>query len=188
MLSLESQRTQFNVVISDLSRCKKSVSDIIDGVSSYGFIYYACLHNKDLDKNGELKRAHLHIVIVSMKRLRVKQLLNYFIDLCGTNHENIQIDEIVSLVASVQYLLHINDCNKYQYPRCELLTNRESDADAILIENPSTNELTTAILIDFIFNQELSRFELISAIGIGKYQHYRHTINDLLDIRARKTK
>ena len=183
MLSLDSQRSSFNIVISDLSRCKASVNEICDKLSSYGLIYYACVHDKDKDDHGNLKRCHMHIVICSMKRLRVKQVIRYFEDIAQTNFENVRVEEVLSLVYSVQYLLHINDVNKYQYTREELLTNQSDNADAMLIETPKTNELTTQTLMDLIFNANCSRVELINSIGIGKYQHYRQTINDLIDYR-----
>lgn len=181
MLSLDSQRTSFNIVISDLSRCESSVCEICDKMSALGFIYYACVHDKDKKEDGSIKRTHMHIVISSMKRLRVKQTISYFVDICKTNTENIQIDEVLSMVSCVQYLLHYNDVNKYQYSREELLTNQPSSADSMLLESPKCNELTTQQLFDFIFNDKLSRIELINAIGIGKYQHYRQTINDLYE-------
>lgn len=181
MLSLDTQRSSFNIIISDIYRCKSSIQEICDKMSSLGLIYYACLHDKDLNENGEIKRTHLHIVICSMKRLRVKQCLRYFEEICKTNLENIQIQENLSLVSSVQYLLHINDVNKHQYSRNELLTNQPSNADALLIESPKTNELTTQQLFDFIFKEKMNRLELINAIGIGKYQHYRQTINDIYE-------
>lgn len=183
MLSLDSQRTTFNIVISDVSRCKSSINEICDKMSSGGLIYFACLHDKDKYENGELKRPHIHIVINSMKRLRVKQVIRMFEEFATTNFENIRVEENLSLVYSVQYLLHINDVNKYQYDRKELLTNQPDTADALLIETPKTNELTTQTLMDLIFSAKLNRIELINAIGIGKYQHYRQTINDLYDLR-----
>lgn len=186
MLSLDSQRSSFNIVLSDMSRCKNDIRTICDNMSSLGLIYYACLHDKDLGPQGQLKREHMHIVICSMKRLRVKQVIHYFEDIAQTNFENVRVEEVVSLVYSVQYLLHINDITKYQYTREELLTNQPSNADAMLIETPKTSELTTQTLFDLIFKENLNRLELISAIGIGKYQHYRHTINDLLEFKEHK--
>lgn len=186
MLSLDSQRSSFNIVLSDMERCKSSVSQICDKLSSYGLIYYACLHDKDKEENGNLKRAHLHVVICSMKRLRVKQVIRYFEEIAQTNFENIQVDECISLVYCVQYLLHLNDVNKHQYDRKELLSNKSNEADALLIETPKANELTTQTLMDLIFTARVSRLELINAIGIGKYQHYRQTINDIYDCRDNK--
>jgi len=186
MLTLDSQRTTFNVVISDLSRCLRSTSSALDKLSSIGFIYYACVHDKDLYDSGEKKLKHCHIVLECMKRQRAKQIINIMCDSFETNFANVQVDEVVSLVSSIQYLLHINDKNKYQYERKELLSNNQEQADAYLIETPKANELTTQALFDFIFKDKLSRVELIYAIGIGKYQHYKSTIEDLYKVAEKR--
>lgn len=179
MLTLDSQRTTFNVVISDLSRCSVSTDRALDKISSLGFIYYACVHDKDQYENGEKKLKHCHIVLECMKRQRAKQIINFMCDSFNTNFANVQVDEVVSLASCIQYLLHINDKNKYQYERKELLSNNQEQADAYLIETPKAKELTTQALFDFIFKDKLTRVELIYTIGIGKYQHYKSTIEDL---------
>lgn len=186
MLSLTSQRNCFDIVISDLSRCGCSVSKIIDDLSRNGFTYYAIVHDRDTDNNGVLKRKHLHIVLCNINRLRVKQLINLLSDVCNTNNENVQVQEVLSLAGSIQYLLHINDVNKFQYNKSEILTNDERNLDGYLLEQIKTNQVTTKVLIDLIFVQECNRLELIQSIGIGSYTHYRNTINDLYDIKLRR--
>lgn len=181
MLSLTSQRTQFDIVISDLSRCKQSYINSLDGMSKYGFTYYAINHDKDVDSKGELKRSHLHIVLCSMKRLRVKQLLNILSDTFITNVENIQVQEVVSLCGSIQYLIHLNDLNKYQYDKSLIITNDESNLDGYLMEVPSIAKLSTEKLVALILDDKLNRVELMKSIGIGNYAHYRYVINDLYE-------
>lgn len=185
MLTLDSQRTHFNVVIGDLSRCTNSPQRALDKLSSMGFIYYACVHDKDVYENGEKKLKHCHIVLECMKRQRAKQIINFICDSFDTNFGNVQVDEVVSMVSCIQYLLHINDKNKYQYERKELISNNQEQADAYLIETPKVNELTTQALFDFVFKDKLSKVELMYAIGIGKYQHYRQTIEDLYKMAER---
>lgn len=188
MLSLESQRNSFNIVISDKSRVKSPLCEIREKLSQLGFNYYLILHDKDKDLQGETKRAHYHLVITSLKRLRVKQVINYMCDIFSTNNENIQIDEVINIVSAVQYLIHMNDCNKYQYEVNEVMTNNEENYQALLLEVPKSQELTTAMLINYILVDKLNRLQLIDSIGIGKYQHYRSTINDIYDYVARKSK
>ena len=188
MLTLDSQRTAFNVVISDLTRCKISPEGACDKLSSLGFVYFACVHDKDKDEQGNDKLLHMHLVLHCQKRLRVKQIINQLQDVFNTNFENVRVDEVISSASSIQYLLHINDKNKYQYSRDELLSNNQEQADAYLIETPSSQELTTQQLFDYIFKDNLSKLELCYCIGIGKYQHYRHTINDLYEWKSIKKK
>ena len=40
MLGATAQRRKFDIVISDLSRCKNSIGDFLGSLSKYGFLYY----------------------------------------------------------------------------------------------------------------------------------------------------
>ena len=183
MLGATAQRTKFDIVISDLSRCKNSIGDFLGSLSKFGFLYYAIVHDKDTDMQGALIRSHLHIVIVSSKRLRVKQLIGLIADNFNTNDENIQVQEVVSLAGSIQYLLHMNNKEKYQYDKSFILTNDNDNLDGYLIETPSIDKVTTKSLLDMVLVKEYNRLDLIQAIGIGAYTHYHKVIDELFELR-----
>lgn len=183
MLGLTAQRRMFDIVVSDLSRCKNTISDFTENLSKYGFVYYAILHDKDVDNNGVNIRSHLHVVLVSSKTLRVKQLIGILCDSFVTNPENIQVQEVISLAGSIQYLLHMNNKEKYQYSKDCILTNDNDNLDGYLLENASVEKLTTKGLLDMIMVQEYNRLDLIQVIGIGAYTHYHKVIDELYEIR-----
>jgi hypothetical protein len=183
MLGLTAQRRSFDIVISDISRCKTKVADFQEDLSKFGFQYYMIIHDKDVDNQGALIRTHIHLVIVSSKTLRVKQVINLLSDSLVTNPENIQVQEVISLSGSIQYLLHLNNKEKYQYSRDEILTNDIDNLEGYLIEQACIEKLTTKGLLDYILVQELSRLDLIQAIGIGAYTHYHKVIDELYELR-----
>lgn len=183
MLGITAQRRKFDIVISDLSRCKNTVSDFLENLTKYGFLYYAIIHDKDVDVNGSPIRKHLHVVIVSTKTLRVKQIIGILADSFITNDENIQVQEVVSLPGSIQYLIHLNAKEKHQYSREEILTNDNDNVEGYLLEQASVDKLTTKGLLDYILVQEYSRLDLIQAIGIGAYTHYHKVIDELYELR-----
>lgn len=183
MLGATAQRTKFDVVISDLSRCGVSIQDFLESLSKYGFLYYAILHDKDKDSNGVLIRNHLHVVIVSSKRLRVKQLITLLADGFSTNDENIQVQEVISLAGSIQYLIHLNNKEKYQYDKSFILTNDHDNLEGYLLEQATIEKLTTKGLLDYILVQKISRIDLIQSIGIGAYTHYHKVIDELYELR-----
>ena len=76
MINAEAQRTKFNIVISDLSRLHSPISCLYDYFDKNGITYYSILHDKDIDNHGVLIRPHYHIVMVSNKRYRAKQVIN----------------------------------------------------------------------------------------------------------------
>lgn len=185
MINLDSRRKEFAVVISDITLCDYTFSDFDSWLANSGFRYYGIVHDNDVDVHGEKIRVHAHIVLSGLKRWRVKQLLNDMAEALATPLSNIQITEVVNFTASVQYLIHKNDTSKYQYDYRKIVTNDNDNLVAILNENIKTLAVTTEGLMRMIFDEGLSRLELIHAIGCGSYQHYRATINDMYDIRNR---
>lgn len=185
MINIDSQRREFAIVISDISRCHGNLKDLLDYVNNRGYEYFIIKHDKDIDSQGELIRPHWHIVISSIKRLRVKQVLNELSNCLITNLENIQIQEVLEHSASVQYLIHKNNLEKYQYSINDIITNSDN-LIAIMNETIANIHVSTDWLIDNIIGNSMTRLELIKAIGIGAYTHYRPVINDLYNIADRR--
>lgn len=186
MINLNSQRREFNVVISDITRCDYHFDGFVSFLNNSGFRYYYIVHDNDVDEHGETIRPHIHLVLTGLKRWRVKQLLNDLADALITNVENIQIEEVKNITASIQYLIHKNDTSKYQYDYLKIQTNDSDNLVPILNETILTDKVTTDRLIDLILKERIEKLELIKAIGIGSYQHYKSVIKDLYDIRYSK--
>lgn len=186
MLGADARRRKFDIVISDLDRCTVSIADFLDSLCKYGFIYYSIVHDKDIDNQGALIRRHFHIVLVSSKVLRVKQLINILSESFGTNTENIQVQEVISLCGSIQYLIHSNNKEKYQYSSNEIITNDSDNLEGYLLETASIDKVTTNGLLDMILVQEYNRIDLMKSIGIGAYTHYHKVIDELYEFRKVK--
>lgn len=187
MINLNSQRREFAIVISDLLRCGNYTLYEFDSfLNNSGFRYYYIIHDSDISENGEKIRPHIHLVVTGLKRWRVKQLLNDLAEVLDTNVENIQIEEVKNITASIQYLIHKNDTNKYQYDMKKIFTNDKDNLAPILNETIVTLTITTDRLIQLILVEGMEKLELIKTIGIGSYSHYKSAINDLYEIRYRK--
>lgn len=184
MIDMSAQRKEFDIVISDITRCYYDFTDFYDYLNKSGFLWYLAKHDKDKYANGEDKLVHLHLVLLSDKLLRAKQVLSHLADVLYTNVENIQIDEVNSIPGAIQYLLHKNNPEKYQYDESIIETNDErKNLHNILKEDIKRKVLTTKVLYDYVFEDKLSRRQLMEKIGIAQYQHYRPTINDLFEMR-----
>lgn len=187
MINLSSQRHEFAVVVSDLARCfNYKLLEFDHFLNNSGFRYYYIIHDNDVSENGEVIRPHLHLVVTGLKRWRVKQLLNDLADCLDTNVENIQIEEVKNITASIQYLIHKNDTAKYQYDYRKIFTNDSDNLVPILNETIKTSTITTDRLIDLILKDKVEKLELIKIIGIGSYSHFKSAINDLYEIRYHK--
>ena len=182
MINIESRKNLYNIVISDLSRCRNNYMVLLDFLSQNGIMYYAIVHDHDINRTtGQAVNKHLHIVTRSIKRYRVKQMFNLIADCLLTNIENIQIADVDNFNACVQYLIHKNDLSKYQYSVEDIITNDCDNLIPILNETIRVEGVTTDKLIELI-KGGASTLELIKAIGIGSYTHYRQTIKDLYQI------
>lgn len=82
-----------------------------------GLTYCYCLHDKDVDKDGELKKAHIHVILVFDGPTTynvVKEL---------TDRLNGPIPQPVrSLRGMIRYLIHADNKNKYHYDRDDIVS------------------------------------------------------------------
>ena len=79
----------------------------MDNLKSYDFAYI--IHDKDKNDNGELKKQHTHVVLTSKNAIWNSALsvelgipMNY-------------IQQCRNEESALNYLVHFNDCDKYQY-------------------------------------------------------------------------
>lgn len=184
MISMTSQRKQFNIVVSDLTRCNSLIGNYQDEIKMLlseleknGFSYFAMIHDKDM-QNGVLKRAHLHIVLTSSKLKRAKQVLYIISDLFLCDDENIQIQECLDLVSSVQYLTHKNNDDKYRYMGEDIITN-DFELFKTLYDTDNTKRVITTEILFSLIDSGMTLREIIAYIGIGNYLAYRNVIKDL---------
>ena len=75
-----------------------------------------CLHDQDVNDDGELKKAHIHWVGTGDAR-KVKTVSN----LLGVAEHDIEICK--SFQSQIQYLIHKNDPDKFQYDVDSISTN-----------------------------------------------------------------
>lgn len=75
-------------------------------------IGYACvLHDKDIDTNGQLKKAHMHFFFLNP----VKEKEKKYISAClGVNYMG---QNVRSVQGMYEYLTHENETDKYHYPK-----------------------------------------------------------------------
>lgn len=75
-----------------------------------------CLHDMDVTDDGELKKSHIHWVGRGDPRT-LSAVANF---LCLSEHD---IELGKNFKALVQYLIHLNNPEKYQYPADSVVTN-----------------------------------------------------------------
>lgn len=78
------------------------------------------LHDSDYDENGELKKAHYHVVCKKGSGVNLSTIQNRYGRL-GVLSNHIYI--ITSYKQQLRYLLHLDDKEKYQYDSSQIVSN-----------------------------------------------------------------
>ena len=132
-----------------------------------------CLHDKDFDENGEIKKAHYHFIVC----FKNPRSITGFAKELGIQANYIECCH--DLVGSWQYLIHKNDPDKFQY--C---------IDDVQLRNgfiPPDEERLTDETIFKAFFSELDNFRSFSdmlrwALTNNYYQWYRRNYRIISDI------
>lgn len=175
-MNLELQRKTFNIVIG--ANYVKNYESKIETLSSLGLVYATILHDKDIDNKGVLKNPHWHLIIKLEKRVRAKTILLRLCEILKTSAENIQINECFNFISSVQYLIHKNDSDKFQYDIDNIYHNMGLALSMYLESSQKDIEFTTDMIIDIVESCQ-DTIDLIRTLGIYRYNSLRNTISDI---------
>lgn len=139
---------------------RKAIEALKRGLISSKWEYYIAEHDKDIDENGELKKAHSHLVVFTSRKIARSTFANTlgvaenYVSYCN----DVQ-DELMYLTHSCP-----KGKDKYQYPKSTVETNSSTDY-SIRAEKESSRNLSEedkAELLDLIFS------ELERALYAGK--------------------
>jgi len=126
-----------------------------------GYDYVGILHDKDLDENGILKKPHWHVVISFKNGTWQNALADDF----GITPNYIQ--QVRNEQATLEYLIHFNEEEKFQYPFEEIFgTTSFKNKLKKHIESDELTEGDKVIeLIEFIENAD----KHISVTSFARY-------------------
>lgn len=138
----------------------------------YAFIYHGC----DTLEDGQLKTPHIHFVANMKMVKRLSTILGEIAQVLGVSTLAVTISKYESFSACVQYLIHKNNPDKFQYPKSEIVTNIEaSELDAFMEDD---EKFDTDALIKVVMSSP-DRLSMIRTLGLGRYKLYRNVIGDI---------
>ena len=181
-MALDSMTKNFNVIINiphnmSLKEFQSRLSNMCDDVFSRLGIKYAYIwHNRDLLNSGELKTLHLHIVLCTIKRTRVKTMLWNMVEWLHLENayvDCITIDKCDSVPLSLQYLTHKNNSEKYQYKYDDIISNWDEFYLAEMYHEAPQIEITPKLLVTWIL-KGYTDIEIMLKIGVGRYSTYQN--------------
>lgn len=148
---------------------------------TYFKIYAFIQHDKDHDENGGLVGVHYHIVgDYKTSKVAFSTRLN---EICQffrfDSASGIEIDNYTSLEGCIQYLTHKNQKEKYQYDKCNIITNIPSVDFDIFYNASTSSDFVTFDMLYTICLRSNNIIEVIRDVGIANYRLYRNVIWDI---------
>jgi len=147
-------------------------------LSKYNSFVATIIHDKDKLENNEIKLIHAHVFIKTNTKSTCKQQLTQLAELLKCDQNQIQIQGTYNQYLQVQYLVHKNDLDKYQYPFTDIRTN-----DAKLLEDlfdriyQTPEEIKAQEQRDILECKTI--VDLISKQGLDFANKYRSTFNQI---------
>lgn len=190
-MSLDTQTCYISCVID--YPFNASLNVIADKLRANGYVFAFIRHDKDhkMNSNGEmgdLKLPHVHLVLRSPKRHRICYWLNRLSEIfekynsCGQlSTDGICIQVTESFSHDIQYLIHKNNPDKYQYLPDEIYTNLTLNDLVATLKSEDCRTLTIDRLIDIICHSH-DLTEVMRRVGLSYYNQFYRVIRDLLNM------
>lgn len=143
-------------------------------------LYAYIIHDRDLLDDGcTFKTLHMHIVFQLSKKKRVSTIINALADIYAVSPLAVSVEQAFSIEGAIQYLVHKNQKEKYQYSVDDIHTDIQDDEMDMIMD-------TTTIAADFDRIKSIcygaeDLLEVIEKVGMSTYQHYRATILDIFE-------
>lgn len=126
--------------------CESHVKAIEKIKQSYD--YAMILHDKDCDENGEVKKAHWHVV------LRFNQAVWNSAIIKELGIESNYIEKVGNVNNALEYLVHYNEPDKYKYDLSEVTGTLRTKLAESIAKSEKTEGEKVIELIEFIESQQ----------------------------------
>ena len=112
------------------------------------------LHDKDVDANGELKKAHWHILLMFSSKKSYQQILEITSQLNSPNPQ-----KCTNIKGMVRYFAHMDDPDKFQYSKGEIIGY--SGADPLTYLSATSGERYQLIkeMISYVKENEVDEIQ-----------------------------
>lgn len=155
--------------------------ELAQSAPSKGFLFWAIVHQDDMNDDLTLKRPHMHLVLKKGTPTKGSVIINYVNALVGCEKGVVprwlSLDIVRNLRGALRYLVHLDNPEKTVYFADSVLTN---DMEGFLTACAGELELTTGYLLSVINQCNGSRVLIAQTIGLSAYLRMRWVIGDFL--------
>lgn len=175
-----STQTNYVSVIIQLQKQQCDYQALKNWLSTNANLWAYIVHDKDKHEDNTSKGVHLHakFILNNNKGPRLSTTLNEMSKALSIDKTAFTIEKMESVSGSIQYLIHKNEPEKYQYDVSDIITNlSESELNTYLYAE--TEEINTDTLIDICTMNWRSKIAILKTIGLRYYSRYRGVIADI---------
>jgi len=133
-----------------------------------------CIHDKDVDKDGSLKRKHIHIYM----RFKDSNTFSWIASWFGVPENCISKIQSPRFDGALPYLVHANAPDKYQYDVSEVYANFDYKAFLEKWKKSKTSKARNKSKSE----EQIKLDEIIEKIGAGEIRRFNICNPELVDI------
>lgn len=158
----ERDREHFFVMYDDIEVIQNNLESLLTTqVDKYALIK----HTNDVKEDGTLKEPHVHIYV----RFLQPKSLSLARELMKVSEQNVVSEFVLSTIKSIRYLLHLDDCDKYQYPQSAVRSNFNVEKYFGANRSTANSNLVQACLD---MSNGVPMLELLSRYGIELIKNF----------------
>lgn len=155
------------------------ILDIIEEHKNIIVYYAIILHNKDILDNGEKKQSHYHISLI-LNNTRTEMQVRKWFEILDKNDNKINClaQQTIDNSAIIEYFIHKNCKEKYQYSDKDIVSNNIN----AFVTAPPSEDNCYLILQDMICGVKI--YDLVKRYGkdfVYHYNQYRALVSDILN-------
>lgn len=149
---------------------------IYDELCKDGYLFAYIIHDRDNDDKGVIKRRHLHLVLECPTRRRVSYYIKHLSLMFGVQRTQVQVEVSNNFDWDVQYLIHKNNPDKYQYDVSEITTNMSVSELEERLLTVVHKEVTAKTIFEIIKSCK-TKSMVIFRLGLGNANIYKSIID-----------
>lgn len=130
------------------------------------------LHDKDVDGDGEIKKAHYHLVLYFDSLKSASQAQVIFDAIGGVGCQSVQ-----SPVSYARYLIHADDPDKYQYAAEDVIAYG-LDYMQCSLDEKSLKYLGISDVISYVIENDIQSFSRLLIVSSQLNRHIFETVCD----------
>lgn len=176
-MSLSTKTKKINVVISlkEAEQPSAFLSRLQAHMQVEAEQYAMILHDRDMKDDGTFKTPHIHLVADMKSAKRLSTFLGEIATLLDLNPLAVSIEKYVSFEAALQYLIHKNDTDKYQYSEERIIHNIEKDNFRLYMDCDTKRD-DYGKIIDACYACDTLK-DVISMLGLQFFTRYHRAVS-----------